>query len=74
MFRSCVHTHTHFCDGKDSPAAMAEEAYKLGFVSLGFSGHGATSYDTASMRLEKELQYRVEVQQLQQMRSRQRVL
>jgi len=66
MFRSCVHTHTHFCDGKDSPAAIAQAAYKLGFVSLGFSGHGVASYDVVSMPLKNELQYRDEIRQLQQ--------
>ena len=64
-FLSCVHTHTHFCDGKDSPAAMVQEALDRGFVSLGFSGHGWAEYDTAAMTPEKELQYRREILALQ---------
>lgn len=36
---SNAHTHTNFCDGANSPAQMAEVAYRLGFSSLGFSGH-----------------------------------
>ena len=28
--RSNFHTHTVFCDGKDSPEAMAERALELG--------------------------------------------
>ncbi len=37
--RSDYHIHTNLCDGKDSPAAMAETARKLGFHTLGFTGH-----------------------------------
>ncbi|MCR5413817.1 MAG: histidinol-phosphatase [Kiritimatiellae bacterium] len=33
------HTHSTWCDGKDSPAAMAEAAFRLGFSALGFSSH-----------------------------------
>ncbi len=33
------HTHTVFCDGKNTPEEMIERALELGFVSLGFSGH-----------------------------------
>ena len=37
-----LHTHSTFCDGKDTPREMAEEAIKRGFGSLGFSGHAPT--------------------------------
>ena len=66
MFRSCVHTHTHFCDGKDSPEAMVLAALNRGFVSLGFSGHCHADYDIASMSEENELAYREEIRRLQQ--------
>ncbi|MBQ9537887.1 MAG: histidinol-phosphatase [Treponema sp.] len=33
------HTHTTFCDGKESAEAMAEAAKNLGFGILGFSSH-----------------------------------
>lgn len=33
------HTHTTFCDGKDSPEIMVQTAIKKGFSALGFSGH-----------------------------------
>ena len=56
--RTCVHTHTTFCDGADAPAAMAQAALALDFVSLGFSGHGAASYDSAAMTPQAEQQYR----------------
>ena len=33
------HTHTTLCDGKNTPAEVAETAYRKGFDALGFSGH-----------------------------------
>lgn len=33
------HTHTCFCDGKNTPMEMAEAAYEKGLRYLGFSGH-----------------------------------
>lgn len=33
------HTHTTFCDGKDTPERMAQAAFAKGFSVLGFSGH-----------------------------------
>ncbi|WP_256729273.1 histidinol-phosphatase [Treponema parvum] len=34
------HTHSTFCDGKDSPASMAESAFRKGVSVFGFSSHG----------------------------------
>ena len=34
-----LHTHSTFCDGKDTPEEMVLEAIKGGFDSLGFSSH-----------------------------------
>lgn len=39
MKLSNVHTHSVFCDGRSTLEEMIEQAEKLGFVSLGFSGH-----------------------------------
>ena len=39
MILSNFHTHTIFCDGRDTAEAMADEAIRLGFSQLGFSGH-----------------------------------
>ena len=33
------HTHSVFCDGKNTPQEMAERALELGLTHLGFSGH-----------------------------------
>lgn len=64
-FRSNVHTHSFYCDGKDAPEDMVLQALDLGFVSLGFSGHGYAPYDSASMTMEHELEYRDEIRRLQ---------
>lgn len=34
-----VHTHTTFCDGKNTVAEMAQAAYDAGLATIGFSGH-----------------------------------
>ncbi len=46
MIRSNFHTHTLFCDGKNSPRELVESAIELGFNALGFSGHSFTAFDT----------------------------
>ncbi len=37
-----LHTHTTFCDGRDTPEEMIETAIQKGFDSLGFSSHAKT--------------------------------
>lgn len=66
MLRSCVHTHTRFCDGADSPEEMVQAALALDFVSLGFSGHGHSLLDPAAMSVEGEAAYRDEILRLQE--------
>ncbi len=45
-FPKCnLHTHTTFCDGKDSPEAIVQEAIALGMTTIGFSGHSHTAFD-----------------------------
>lgn len=34
-----LHTHTTYCDGKDTPEEMVVAAYEKGFQSIGFSTH-----------------------------------
>ncbi len=34
-----LHTHTTYCDGKNTAEEMVMEAIRLGFTGLGFSGH-----------------------------------
>ena len=39
-----LHTHTKYCDGRDTPVEMADRAIELGFDSLGFSSHANTRF------------------------------
>ena len=39
------HTHTTFCDGKNTPEEMVQKAIELGLSELGFSGHSYTAFD-----------------------------
>lgn len=39
------HTHTTFCDGKNTAEEMVLSAIDKGFDSLGFSGHADTAFD-----------------------------
>lgn len=39
------HTHTVFCDGKNTPEEMVKSAIDKGFLAIGFSEHGYTDYD-----------------------------
>ena len=46
-----LHTHSTFCDGKDTPEEMILRAIELGFNSIGFSGHANTVMrDSCEMR------------------------
>lgn len=42
---SNLHTHTTYCDGKDTPEAIVQYAIDRGFSSVGFSGHCRTDFD-----------------------------
>lgn len=44
-FLSNAHTHTTYCDGRSTVAETLAQARKLGFVSLGFSGHAHQRFD-----------------------------
>ncbi len=44
---SNFHTHTKYCDGKNTPEEMILQAMDLGFSALGFSGHAYTYFDTS---------------------------
>lgn len=46
------HTHTTFCDGRDTPAAMAAAAVAKGFSELGFSSHSEMLKDPAAYAAE----------------------
>lgn len=65
-FLSNAHTHTRYCDGQSTPEEMVAEAARLGFVSLGFSGHGNQGFDPAySMADGRQEAYLAELRALQ---------
>ena len=67
MFKSNCHTHTTYCDGKNTAAEMAESAYKNGFVSLGFSGHSPMKNENEwTMTAEALKSYKAEIKELKQ--------
>jgi len=67
MIPSNYHTHTHFCDGKNSPEEMVLQAIRLGCPELGFSGHSYLPFGTDyCMTPEKTRQYQAEIRRLQE--------
>lgn len=65
MFKSNCHTHTVYCDGKNTAREMIEAAMEKGFVSLGFSGHSPmTMGNDWMMTAEKSKLYAEEIRQL----------
>ena len=66
-YKQCLHTHSVFCDGKDTLEQMVQTAIEKGFDSIGFSGHSYMDiYSEFSMNDEKAAAYKSEVQRLQQ--------
>ena len=64
--RQNLHTHSKYCDGKNEPREMIENAIEKGFDILGFSGHGYVSFDTASMSIENTSEYIKEIRRLKE--------
>lgn len=64
--RANFHTHTTFCDGRDTPAELAARAYELGFEALGFSGHSGGGADDVGMTPSATAAYRAEISRLKQ--------
>ena len=65
MFNNNFHTHTRYCDGKNTPEEMVLSAIELGFDSLGFSGHAFTDIDLSyCMTPEKTEEYIAEINAL----------
>lgn len=46
MHLNNLHTHTIFCDGKNTPEEMVLGAINNNFNSLGFSSHGPVEKET----------------------------
>lgn len=52
-----LHSHTCYCDGKNTVEEMVEMAIQKGFGGLGFSGHGYFEPDSFTMNEETEKLY-----------------
>lgn len=59
---SNLHTHTVYCDGKNTAEELIQRAVELGWNSIGFSGHAYTACDTAyCMSRENTVLYQQEI-------------
>lgn len=66
-YKQCLHTHSIYCDGKDTLEEMVQTAIEKSFDSIGFSGHSYMDiYAEFSMSEEKVALYKAEIKRLQQ--------
>ncbi|MDO7021751.1 PHP domain-containing protein, partial [Brachyspira innocens] len=54
---SNLHTHTIYCDGKNTVEENIETAINKGLISIGFSGHSHFEKDDTSMSRENTIKY-----------------
>ena len=65
MITADFHTHTTYCDGKNTPEEMVLAAIDKGMVAIGFSGHACTSFDLEwCMSRENTIKYLDEIDRL----------
>lgn len=62
-YKQNLHTHTTFCDGKNTPEELVQEAIRRGFDSLGFSIHSYVP-NSGLGSLEAIEQYKTEILRL----------
>lgn len=61
------HTHTSYCDGKNTPEEIVLEAAARGFEAIGFSGHSHTAFDESyAMSRAAAEKYRGEITALKE--------
>lgn len=63
--RQNLHTHTVYCDGRDTPEKMVRKAIEKRFDILGFSGHGPVK-DPYAMSIEDTREYVREILRLKE--------
>ena len=54
LYRQNLHTHTVYCDGRDTPEQLVKEALCLGLDSLGFSAHSFMPWQAIEYSLSPE--------------------
>ena len=67
MIRGDFHTHTNFCDGKNSAEEMVLAAIDAGMPSIGITTHSYTDFDTSyCIPKERINEYRAEIARLKE--------
>ena len=68
MIPKCnLHTHTTFCDGKDSAEEVVLASIAAGMETIGFSGHSGLPFSTTwTMKQEKTKEYQKEILRLKE--------
>ena len=66
MFPSTVHTHTTFCDGKNTPEEMVRSAILQGLSVIGFSGHSYVPSDDFGIHPDRLPAYIAEIRALKE--------
>jgi len=62
MILSDFHTHTNYCDGKNTPREMVEAAIKMNMKNIGFSVHSYTFFDESYCIKEQKIsEYKNEI-------------
>lgn len=64
QYKQNLHTHSTFCDGKNSPESTVLKAIELGFDSLGFSGHAYMKGIQYSIKKDEIDAYKKEIARL----------
>lgn len=66
MYKQNLHTHTCYCDGKNTPEEVIRAAREQGFDSIGFSGHSFTAYaQQFCMQPDQTIAYKEHIRRLQ---------
>lgn len=67
MILQDLHTHTTFCDGRNTPEEMVLAAIEKGLVRIGFSGHCYTFFDESyCMSIPSVARYIAEINRLKE--------
>ena len=66
-YKQNLHTHSVYCDGKDTPEEIVLECLNRNFNSIGFSIHAFVPYSkTVVIPLERIEEYKTEIRRLKE--------
>jgi histidinol-phosphatase (PHP family) len=67
LYKTNYHTHTTFCDGKNSPEEYITKAIEMDMKILGFSAHSMLSFNTSwHLPVNRHVEYVKEIQRLKE--------